>query len=157
MPYVVAALVLVGVLALLNLVLTFGVIRRLRAQADLLSASGVTGGAPIIPIGTPVGSFSAVSTDGVEVTTAALTGETVVGFFSPNCGPCEEALPSFEEYARRAPDGRRQIVAVVVPPPGEGTDGTDTGALAARLESVATVVVQDGEIGKLLGQDAPVE
>lgn len=145
MPYVVAALVLVGVLGLLNLVLTFGVIRRLRAQGDLLAASGVLGGAAVIPAGTPVGPFSAVTVDGAALTADSLTGETVVGFFSPNCGPCEEAMPSFEEYARRAPDGRRQVVAVVVPPPGEGPDGAATGALAARLAPVARVVVHAGD------------
>ena len=144
MPYVVAALVLVGALALFNLILTFGVIRRLRAQADL-SAPGTVVDGPVVPAGTPVGPFSVVATDGAEVTDASLAGETVVGFFSPQCGPCEEALPAFEEYARRAPDGRRQVVAVVVPPPSEGTDGPEAGALAARLAPVARVVVQEGK------------
>ena len=64
MTVLVAAVALVGVLCLLDLLLTFGVIRRLREHAELITLGGV----PDIPVlGVAVGEqpapFSATTTE----------------------------------------------------------------------------------------------
>ncbi|MEU1880589.1 hypothetical protein ABZ470_25050 [Streptosporangium sp. NPDC020072] len=41
----------------------------------------------------------------------SLADDTVVGFFSPSCGPCRERLPRFVEYGGALSGGRRQRLA----------------------------------------------
>jgi thiol-disulfide isomerase/thioredoxin len=136
MAYVIAALALVGMLCGVNLLLTFGVVRRLREHAELLAgAPQVEIGSPV-PVGSVVGEFSVATADGDVVTRDSLDGGTVVGFFSPGCGPCEELLPRFVEYAA-SEGGGRPVVAVVAAP------GAEAGEMAAQLASVARVVVED--------------
>ena len=59
MPVVLAALVIVGMLCALNLILTLGVIKRLREHAALLA-----GGPPTIAVGEAIGEFSARTVQG---------------------------------------------------------------------------------------------
>jgi thiol-disulfide isomerase/thioredoxin len=98
----VIALVL-SVLALgvtaLNLLLCYGIIRRLRAEpAHGPSATDdtVTGPPVGVPIVLPAGS------------------PTLVGFFSPGCGACEDLLPAFTRAAEAHPGGTKKVTAVVV-------------------------------------------
>ncbi|MGK5545357.1 TlpA family protein disulfide reductase [Streptomyces sp. URMC 127] len=140
MPVLIAAVVLVGLLCTLDLILTLGVIKRLREHTALMSKMAETsppGRPPVIKVGEEVGEFSAVTVDGEVLTRASLSGDTLVAFFSPSCGPCHEMLPKFAEYARTVPGGREQVLAVVV-----GTPGRAEGQVAG-LASVARVVVQD--------------
>lgn len=142
MPVLIAAVVLVGLLCTLDLVLTLGVIKRLRDHTAMLTKVAADGGAPgrppVIKVGEQVGEFSTVSADGEVLTRASLSGDTLVAFFSPNCGPCHEMLPKFVEYARNVPGGREQVLAVVV-----GTPDRAKGQVA-ELGPVARVVVQEG-------------
>ncbi|MEU1375407.1 TlpA disulfide reductase family protein [Streptomyces triculaminicus] len=141
MPVLIAAVVLVGLLCTLDLVLTLGVIKRLREHTAMLTKvadGGAPGRPPVIKVGEQVGEFSAVSADGEALTRTSLSGDTLVAFFSPNCGPCHEMLPKFVEYARNVPGGREQVLAVVV-----GTADRARGQVA-ELGPVARVVVQEG-------------
>ncbi|GGT86680.1 hypothetical protein GCM10010289_03100 [Streptomyces violascens] len=88
---------LIAVLCLLNPLLTFGVIRKLRAQAERKADSVAEG--LIIPAGSPAPPFSVVTTAGEPVTRESI-GETMPGFFSPDCRACKERLPLFVEQAR---------------------------------------------------------
>ncbi|MEW2289295.1 hypothetical protein [Streptomyces sp. NPDC047841] len=112
MSIVIAVLVLVGLLCLLDLVLTVGVVKRLREHTELLAARG--GGRLSLGTGDEVGEFSAVTVDGERVHDGMIHSETVVAFFSPTCGPCKEKLPKFAEYARSVPRGREQVLAAVI-------------------------------------------
>lgn len=128
MPYLVAAVVLIGLLCVLNLMLTMGVIRRLKQ----------TGGETVQHAGPPVvlkpgsraGEFDAVTVDGEPVSQDTVTG--LVGFFSAGCEPCHKLLPSFVERARVL--GRENVLAVV---------GGDDAEVVEALRPVARVVAED--------------
>jgi len=130
MAIVVAALVLVGLLGIVNLIFSFGVIRRLRehtATLDRLS-HGSAGGTeqPVMnAAGTTVGEFAASTVDGEPVSRDRLSDPTMVGFFSPSCAPCRERMPQFD-----------QVLAVVV----AQEDDTNAAGVVAELNGVARVV-----------------
>lgn len=127
MPYLVVAVALVGVLCLLNLLLLFGVIRRLREQSSMLKPPSLT-----LPVGEAVGDFSAVTTTRETVSTDTLGDGTLVGFFSSTCQPCHEKLPDFVAFAETT---TVRALAVVATAPDEGAD------MISALGSVADVVV----------------
>jgi hypothetical protein len=110
---------LVGGLCVFNLVLTFGVIRRLRELSDA-AAHDVA-----VPVGQAVGDFAARTTNG---DTVSRDSAQLVGFFSPGCQPCEECIPQFVD------DPTERKLAVLV---GDGSE-----AYAARLATAAAVVVE---------------
>ncbi|HEX6356431.1 TlpA disulfide reductase family protein [Actinophytocola sp.] len=134
MPYLAAGTVLVGLLGLVNLVLTFGVIRRLR---DVGFSASALARKPMLSAGEPVGEFEIVTTDGTPISRDSLGGDTVVGFFSTGCAPCEQLLPAFLQYAAAMPGGRERVLAVVVGPEGDVVEPV------ARLAPVSRVVVED--------------
>jgi hypothetical protein len=143
MPIAMSAVAVVGVLCLLDLLLTFGVIRRLREQANLISGIGRSGPGVIdlLPGQFP-GSFSAITATGESVNNA--TGLRVVAFVSASCSACPERVPAFAEYLV----GNRiepATVLVVV----RDADGT----LPAYLDLVAGLArvylePADGEVGQ---------
>lgn len=143
MAYLVAANVLIGLLAALNLLFTVGVVRRLREHTTELASlrAGVTA-RPVpaddvaFPVGMPAGEFAAATLDGEPVTLAGLGDRPLVGFFSPHCQPCKEQLPAFVKYAAARPGGRDAVLAVIV---GTEDEARET---AERLRPVATVVVE---------------
>jgi peroxiredoxin len=148
MQYVMAALVVVGALILFDLVLTLGVIRRLRRHSELigqaLSRQGV-GDSVMLAAGKAVSPFEATTVDGEPVATSRLSGQTLVGFFSPNCSACGEQLPSFVEHAKAVGPDRVLVVAV-------GADD-QVGELVAQLRPVAKVVVErdGGQLARAFG------
>lgn len=150
MPFVIATLVFVGLLCALDLVLTVGVIKRLREHTDLLANR--SGGRLSLGPGDEVGEFSALTVDGEPVRDDMIDTETVVAFFSPTCGPCKEKLPKFVEYARTVPGGRGRVVAVVA------TDRDDAAAgdpMVSALGPVARVLA--GEEAEQLAEACKVQ
>ncbi len=128
MPYLAAAVILVGVVCLLNLMLTFGIIRRMRVEAN---ESGRRTGLPVeLRPGSPIGEFAVETADGETVSHADLTG--MVGFFSARCEPCHDLLPRFADYAREL--GRDKVLAVM---------GGDDEPAVRILTPVARVIVAD--------------
>jgi len=125
MPFVVAALVLLGLLCLVNLLLTVGILRRMRAQATTESNSLFA-----LRPGSAIGEFAATTTEGEPLTVETLNG--TVAFFSADCAACHDTLPDFLAYARE--QGRDNVLAVV-----GGDDPETVGALA----EVARVVPAD--------------
>ncbi|MEU4211794.1 hypothetical protein AB0F13_17615 [Streptomyces sp. NPDC026206] len=134
MSIVIAALILVGLLCSLDLLLTVGVIKRLREHTELLSRKGDQAS---LTTGEEVGSFSARTVDGEAVTDEMIDTETVVAFFSTTCGPCKEKLPKFVEYARSVPGGRGRVIATVV------GEGDESAPMVAALSPVARVTAED--------------
>ncbi|MBP2706973.1 redoxin family protein [Microbispora sp. RL4-1S] len=136
MPFLIALVVLVGVLCAVDLVLSVGIIRRLREHSEALSALG-RGPAVMAPAGSPVGPFTAVTTDGETVSDDAFSGtSTLVGVFSPGCPACAERMPSFVEAAKNRAGGRASVLAVLA-----GRE-EEVAAERAALEPVARVVIE---------------
>jgi peroxiredoxin len=147
------AVVVVGALCLLNLVLTFGVIRRLREHTELLTQRIVDNAAAPGPImlepGATVGDFSVTTTNGVAVSRSDLTGRRLVGFFSPTCAACAENMPTYVAHAQTHPGGRDAVLSVVV-----GSEA-ETAQMTRQLETVSRVVrdVEQGEISRAFAVD----
>ena len=141
MPILIAAVVVVGCLCLLDLLLTFGVIRRLREHTSMLTGAGGSEPPPIgLEAGKPPGAFSAVATSGEEVSGAA--GLEVVAFFSSWCSICPERVPPFVEYLSRHHMRRDSVLAVVA------ADSSTPPSYLDRLAEVALACVEPtgGEI-----------
>jgi len=154
MAYLTAAVIIVGVLCALDLVLTLGVIRRLRDHAERLSTVAEGRDAHpepdiMTPKGATVGGFSAVTVDGDAVALELIDGPTLVGFFTPGCEPCKEQLPQFVARAAEMPGGRARVLAAVI---GEGEVADE---YAATLSTVARVVLEPtrGALTKAFGVD----
>lgn len=145
MPVLIAALVVTALLCLIDLLLTFGVIRRLREHTALLSEAH---GEDIPVIGLPSGQaaepFTATTTDGALVSGPA--GLHMVAFFSPRCSVCPKRVPAFTGYLR-ANQVRREDVLVVVGESAEPVPYLD------QLTAVARVCTESegGPLGKAFG------
>lgn len=137
------AITLIGLLAAANLLLTFGVIRRLRQypveQADSGRRDDSAWGDVAASPGTAIAEFAATDADGRPVGAEMLTGRRLVGFFSPDCQPCKERLPEFLQVASQRPGGRDEVLAVIAASPARAAD------LLGRLRPVARVVVEQEE------------
>ena len=144
-----AAVIGLSALVLAQLLLTFGVIRRLREHhgqlASLLEMRTTRG-----PVrGDTVAEFDTVSVDGAPVSSRQVEDDTLVAFISIDCAPCEQLRPELRERAAAHPRGRDGVVVVVVPafqdtehitPRSEWS--TATHDVIAELTEVATVVVE---------------
>ncbi|MBB5874262.1 thiol-disulfide isomerase/thioredoxin [Allocatelliglobosispora scoriae] len=141
MAYLWIAFAVVTTISLLNLLLVFGVVRRLREHTALLAKmpTGPTAGDLILPAGAQIGSFSAVTTAGDAVSTTSFRDGTLVGFFSPGCAPCRERLPEFVAYAAELGGADRVFAVVVSDVASEATETID------QLAGVARVVLEKDE------------
>jgi hypothetical protein len=97
----VAIVVLLALLVVANMLLTWGVLRRLRT----LQAQVDAGGAPPMGNGLHPGDeapdFSALTPAGDEITRdEVVRGETALVFLSPHCEACETHLPAVRELGR---------------------------------------------------------
>lgn len=141
MPYLIAALVLVGTVCVLNMLLTFGVIRRLREHTKLLDAlyefvGNPGAGARGPSAGDVIGDFATTTVEGLPVTPQLLAASTVVAFLSPDCRGCREQLPELAGWARE--QDRRRVLVVV-----DGRTAAPTDMVKA-LSPVAQVVIDSG-------------
>jgi peroxiredoxin len=142
MSYLTAAVVLLGVLCLVNLVLTLKMIRRLGEHSARLAAKS----APVPPpfaLGMPDGAmapeFTATTVNGDRRSLTDFSGApSLVAFFTPGCVGCRQQLPEFAEFARRFPGGAGHVLAVI----SGKQDQDETKEFAAGLDGVASVVVE---------------
>lgn len=138
----IAAVALVGVLCLLDLLLTFGVIRRLREHTDLLSAMGSE--PPVLGLGKgkSPGAFSVVTTSGEVVTDAVPL--RMVAFLSASCSVCPERVPPFVAYLSNYRLERDSVLAVIQGDHDEPVPYLD------QLAEVALVGMEpeDGEVSR---------
>jgi hypothetical protein len=132
MPYLVGAVVFVGALCLLDLVLTLGVIRRLRAMsASQADDHGLDVSVSTLEPGRPAGPFTAeTTTPGITVSGPA--GLRLVAFFSTHCSLCPKRAPSFVSYVRANGLRAEDVLAIVT-----CVDGDMSGA--TYLDDVAAV------------------
>ncbi|MET8946034.1 hypothetical protein ABZX30_21215 [Streptomyces sp. NPDC004542] len=141
MSVLIPVLVLVGALCALDLILTLGVVKRLREHTEMLAASGTAVDTYTINVGASVGEFDAVTVDGERVT-QRVTDETLVAFFSPTCGPCRDKLPRFVEHVSGGRFPRDRVLVTLVGNPEESA------SFIERLRPVALVVSErsDGDL-----------
>ncbi len=147
---------LVGLVGVLNLLLLFGVIRRLKEHDQALAKIpyGAMQAPPAESMrapGSEVDEFSALSTDDVAVTKETLADRTLIGFFSASCAPCVESAPKFAAHAAGTPGGKGSVLAIVV---ADGDD--DPSGLVGVLAGSARVVVEgyDGPVATAFGVTA---
>jgi thiol-disulfide isomerase/thioredoxin len=138
MSYVQVAFTVVGVVCLVNLMLTLAMIRRVRQHGEKLAVGPMFRGESMtLQAGSRVPGFSVTAASGERRTLADLTGSrSLVGFFAPGCPPCHGQLPEFSDLARTIHGGPTQVLAVIT---GEGEVAAD---FAADLADVATVVTE---------------
>jgi hypothetical protein len=79
--------VLVGALGVLNLVLTLGLVRHLRALQEVVQ-EGVFPDPDLPRAGARVGAFEVTCADGKALSDRDLVQDTLVGFFTSGCRPC---------------------------------------------------------------------
>ncbi|MEV8371449.1 redoxin family protein [Kribbella sp. NPDC056861] len=150
-PVLVAALVLIGLLLVLNLLLTTAVIRKLRRHDELLrefDGSSPLSVLPKVVVGDVVPDFSTAATDGQLTQDDLRTVSTLIAFAAPGCGGCESARPKLIELldARRA-RGEAGIVVIA-------DDQGDGGTLIGEFSPHARVVLEQpgtGPIHQALG------
>jgi peroxiredoxin len=131
------AAALVGVLCLMNLALTFALVRRVRRQGERIAAAPRFRAQAGLPPGTKVRDFTALTVSGQRQSLKDLAGQrALVAFFSATCGPCRKQLPEFAELARTLPGGMAQVLAVVT---GEQNAAAE---FAAGLDGIASVVIE---------------
>jgi hypothetical protein len=126
MAFLAAAVVLVAVVCLLNLLLLFAVLRRLREHTDELAR--LRQARLVDPAAEEASALIGRSLP--DLTTATGDRPELVGFFDAGCSSCHELAPDFAIAARQAPS-----VAIVT---GEGP-GADE--LVALLAAGPTVLV----------------
>lgn len=148
MAVIVALIALVGLMCAIDLLLTVGVIRRLREHSALLARTAKV--SPAIAVGQQIGAFATITIDDESLTQDELGGDTLVGFFSPGCAPCHERLPGFMEYARAMPRGKNHSLAVIV---GNAEDASE---MVAQLRIASRVVVEghEGSVNTAFGVES---
>lgn len=142
MAVLIGAVVIVGALCLLDLLLTFGVIRRLREHTQMLARNSPdTLGAIGLAAGEAPEAFTA--TDGEGAAVDGPSGLRVVAVFSTSCSICPKRAPAFVDYVRAHLVGRDEVLAVVV---GQSAESVP---YLADLTQVARVCTEppDGPIG----------
>lgn len=99
--------VLLWILVLCNLVLTLALIRRANAgNAGSLPREGLKEGQPALD-------FTAEALSGQKMTLATYAQRAVAFVFvEPTCGPCREALPSYETLGPKAAQSGVDLVLV---------------------------------------------
>ena len=137
MPAVIAAVATVGLLCLVDLLLTFGVIRRLREHTELLRSQPVRAERPVISLTTGQAPelFTLVTSGGTVVTGPG--GLRLAGFFSSSCSACPERVAPFIAYARTNRLASDEVLAVLLV-----GDGDEPPLYANDLARVARVSVQ---------------
>lgn len=135
MPFVIAAVVLVGAVAVLNLALTMAVIRRLRRNEQNMMPPPMESGPPV---GSALPEFSAESLDGAAVSRDALSGSPAVfAFLSTTCSACKPSIPHLVEYTKSEGLKPSQVVAVI------GGQRDEADEILTALDGCATAVVEE--------------
>ena len=139
-----------GLIACLNLLLTYGLIRRVREHDRQLAEAG---GGPVSPapgprIGTPLRAFATETVDGLRLTEQDFTsGVAYLGFFSTTCPPCREQLPKFADTVTRHGRSRTLVVVVTDDHPG----GNEAGSFVEIARAAGLVVVVEKPLGPVAG------
>jgi peroxiredoxin len=145
MAFIVAAIVVLAILLLLNLLITFAILRRLRNHEERLGAGSAHTGERGALIGSRLPEFTATSTSGERVDSAEIVGpDRLVGFFSASCKACLEQATHFANH----PDPGRVALVVM-----DSADDATQAAIVAALDGAPTVITDSvsGTVATALG------
>lgn len=134
MAILTAAIVLVGLLCLTDLLLTFGVISRLREHTEQLAGFRQDIAPTDLAAGEIPASFTAFGITGEQLNGPA--GLRLVAFFSAGCSACPESVPAFAEYLRGNRVARDEVLVVIASSQAEPV------SYAEQLAEVAPVCVE---------------
>lgn len=138
MSFLVAAVVLIGVITILNLLLTMAVIRKLRNTASTGAERVAPPDLPELPAGSRVPVFHGEAISGETVSAQTTAGSAAVfAFFDTGCSACKPTVPKLIEYAKKNALPAGQVIAVV------GDDGGDASEYVSELGGTATVIVEE--------------
>jgi thiol-disulfide isomerase/thioredoxin len=139
MSYLAAAVVVLGALCLLNLGLTFVLIRRVSGKfAQPGRSVGYHVPPPLLSPGSQAPDFAVTTVSGETRSRGGITGSrSLLGFFSPSCPPCQKAIPEFVNYASTISGGPPQVLAVV-----SGEADGPAESYVRELQEVASVVIE---------------
>src|SRR5256885_10890265 len=110
MELLIAVVSLLGAFSLLNLVLTLGVISRLRDQEG--APAGKARNLMLEKDLSPA-PFVTTTTEGETFTDADLTNPTLVAFLSVTCKFCSKEVPALQELAESTRHGGGRVLVVV--------------------------------------------
>ncbi len=135
MTVLTTAVVLLAVVTALHLLLTFGLVTRIRELQQVVAAMPAKD--PDLPkFGRVVAPFSVTDLDGEPLSEADLAGPVQVGFFSAGCGPCTV----LSEWLAAEPPATRFIAFI------DGSPAADsTKRLIKRLSPLGRVALIDVE------------
>lgn len=140
----VGALVLAGVVGVVNLAILLVVLRRWRGLEAAGGPPAAAGAFTDVRMIDRIPGFSARAVDGTAVTERTLLGkETLVGFFSLTCRACVDAVPVFAGHAERLRASGGTSLAIVH---GDGAAGSE---LAAMLGDAMDIVIAEGAEAEL--------
>jgi hypothetical protein len=149
MAVIYACLGIVGALCVLDLLMTFAVIRRLREHTELLGSNDAFD-LPVVSL-----AVGQIPEAGPQVTLSGeplsgLTGFRMVGFFSSSCPICPERVAPFAAYATDHRLARDSVLAVIVRSDDEMPSYLD------QLTAVAHVCAEGhrGQLGQAFGVKA---
>ncbi|GIJ56846.1 peroxiredoxin family protein [Virgisporangium aurantiacum] len=140
MPIVVAVLVLLTLLVLLDLVLTYGVIRKLREHTERLDL--VSHPEPQMA-GLPTPAFSATTATGETVSAQLFDGGGLAVFLAPDCPGCRSQLPDVRQKLATAVAAAVPVLLVVTrlhPERDLGAEAAEIDELLAALDGGVAVV-----------------
>jgi thiol-disulfide isomerase/thioredoxin len=134
-------------LTILNLLVSFAIIRRLRGVESRGGDHAHQGDAltdDLPAVGTRVGAFSVPTVDGDQLDDQTLAGEPVLAaFLSPTCSPCKDLVAALA--ARPDPDLARTILFV------DGDEDAKEFAESLRVHGRVALVDSQGPVGVAFG------
>ena len=140
MPIVVAVLVLLTLLVVLDLLLTYGVIRKLREHTERLDL--VSRPEPQMT-GLPTPAFSATTATGETVSARLFDGGGLAVFLAPDCPGCRSQLPDVRRKLAAAVAAAVPVLLVVTrlhPERDLGEEAAEIDELLAELDGRVAVV-----------------
>lgn len=143
MQILTAAVILVGILCVFNLILADAIIRRLRAVTARLD--GAPGAEVLLPVGTEIGE---VPEDAAPIK----QGSKTVVLMSTTCTACLATLDATASYARSLPGGAADILVAI---DGEGGHLDEIAAALGEPTTLVTGPVAAGLVRSLNGRAFP--
>ncbi|WP_034260896.1 TlpA family protein disulfide reductase [Actinospica robiniae] len=139
MAILTAAVILLSILVILDLVLSAAVIRRMRVYESARNAPPDRGG---LADGAPVPEFATTTADGAEFATASLAGaRTLLGFFATSCTHCVAAAPALADRAGRLAAEGVEVVPVLTMDEVGALDGVAE-SMRADLAKAGTLITE---------------
>lgn len=143
MAFLTTAVAVIGAGLLINLTLTFVLVRRMRQHGEQHASDPAFGRfTAFVPVGTKVPAFTVRTISGETRTLADLSGaSSLVAFMSPGCPQCKKQLPAFREFAQAVPGGAAQVLVII-----RSVAGNQAAPYLVReLDGLASVAFESGD------------